>query len=1548
MKAIRHLFFLALVALFALSSCRSGGSGKNAPSSASDGVSEAAEAVPVAVSGDEAVSGVEESSVPSAPLAVQVSSGQEEEDSSEEEIVPGIKFLSKGDILPTSGSFDLLFSSVGYAKARVRVRKVLPGNILQFMQTDRYDRNYEMNRVATKICDTTITLGALEAQHLRTARVYALGLDEMVRPEPGAIYRVDILGCDPLADEDYYFSESAFGDWDTYDERHTDLLASNLALIAKQGDRSLDVFAFDILSGKPVQGARVKVYDFVQQELGKGVTDRDGRINFPAPGEARFVTASNANNWSYLDIKKEKALSTSNFDVAGTTHTDGIKGYVFGERGVWRPGDTIHVGAVVMFDGDPLPAGHPVVAELRNPDGQTVATSTVRYDGCNIFHFPFVTSQDARTGRWSAVVTVGSAVFTKSLRVETVKPNKLDIELLVDAPYISADASRKGTIAVKWLYGAPGSGLKVSTALDLVASGNSFKGYENYDFKDDARAFETQSFTYHDKVTDEKGECSISLSVGGGKSAPGLLKAGFTIRAYEPSGDFSTGYSEFNYSPYSAYVGMRTSMNKTSWDDDYLEKGAAHKFDVVTVDALGKSVNVSKLRAEVYLVDWSWWWNASREIANYMSGSSKELLFEKEFSTSGGAASFSYDWKDAPAGIYYVRVSDVEGGHSTSMICNVHENWDGSSGSETGATALSVTCDKEKYAPGQNASVSFPSVEGESALVTIEKGGKILETRVVSCSASKTRVSIPVNAAMMPNAYVSVTLIQPHGNALNDAPIRLYGVVNLPVEDESTHLQPVIVASEKVKPESEIKISVKEQAGRPMSYVVALVDEGLLGLTGFKTPDAWKSFYAKEALRVRTWDVYDDVIGAYGGRIEQLFAIGGDDEASGTLKRTKAERFTPVVAWLGPFNLKAGKTATHNVAIPQYIGSLRAMVVATDGKAQGSSSKNIEVSQPVMVSASVPRTVCVGEKIKIPVTLVAMEDKVGKVNVTLTTDKAFKITGPASMEVSCSKVGQEVYYFEVEAAGKTGIGHIGVTAKSSRDSSSQQIEIDVLHPNPEVIRSKTVLLEAGAKKDVEADIFGVEGSNSMQVEFSTVPPIDLRSRLGYLLSYPYGCIEQTVSCALPQLYLGNLMELDAASAKQAEVSVKAAIRRIQSFRRSDGSLSYWPGANGGATSVFGSAYALYFLFEARRAGYAVPDELVSSLTNYVSDMVKGKNTGEFVRAYGLYVLASGGKPQRGAMNNLRSSKRKSNNSTWLLAAAYALDGKKDVALNLTKNLPYTEPEAGLYYSYFGSELRNTAIAARVNILVGRNEEAFGQIRSIATALNDKSQWMSTQTTAWALQAMCEYAAAGGAASGVDASAVYDGKTFKAKSSRSLASVDVAPIGAKGAATVSLSNNTNAPVNAVVSVKGIPEMGEEKALSSGLEIDVKYVDADGRSVSVDALERGTTFKAVVTVTNKSRTAHRNIALAHRFPSGWEIRNQRVVSEDWTVPEGLDYQDFRDDRVYSFFSLAAAAKVTVSIDLTATYPGRFYLPAVNCAAMYDASVSASVPGRWIEVK
>lgn len=330
---------------------------------------------------------------------------------------------------------------------------------------------------------------------------------------------------------------------------------------------------------------------------------------------------------------------------------------------------------------------------------------------------------------------------------------------------------------------------------------------------------------------------------------------------------------------------------------------------------------------------------------------------------------------------------------------------------------LNFSTDKETYNTGETVKITFPSSEKGRALITLETGTKVIKKFTVDTKAGQTEFKFVTTDDMAPNVFVHITLLQPHANTMNDAPIRLYGVAPIMVEDPKTHLQPIISMADAIRPNTTIDIAVNEQSGKEMTYTLAIVDEGLLDLTSFKTPEPWTHFYAREALGVKSWDMYDEVLGAFNAQLTKILAVGGDGNVE-VKKPTKANRFEPMVRYIGPFYLPANGKKSHKIAIPNYVGSVRVMVVAGHQAKYGSAEKTVPVKNPLMVLGTLPRVLSPTEEVSLPVNVFAMETSVKDVTVQVTTNDLVELVGESSKFVKFTAIGDEVVNFKLKVAKK--------------------------------------------------------------------------------------------------------------------------------------------------------------------------------------------------------------------------------------------------------------------------------------------------------------------------------------------------------------------------------------------------------------------------------------------------------------------------------------------------------------------------------------------------
>lgn len=1514
-----------------------------------------------------------------------------------EQVNPAVRFTGKGTILPSTDGLILPFEAVNLKAVDVQIVKIFEKNILQFFQVNDYAGSAELRRVGKPVLNKTISLENSGLNDFGRWNRFTLDLATLINTEPGAIYQVRIgfrksyvtfacaegeesssggadLAFQDESNEDEGANETSY--WDSYEQNYYDedydwdqrnnpchssyynssrtikrnVLASDLGIMAKRGgDGNTLVFVNDLKTTAPLTGVNIELYDFQQQVIGAASTGTDGKAVINTKVAPFALVAKNGNQRGYLKLFDGEALSISNFDVGGERITKGLKGFLYGDRGVWRPGDSLFLTFILQDKMNLLPENHPVVLELQDPQGQ-VANRLVRSSSENGFYkFGTATRTDAPTGDWTARVKVGGAEFSQPIKIETVKPNRLKINLDFGVDKITAgNANVSGDLQINWLHGAPGKNLKAQFEVVLTPGETKFARYPDYTFEDPSQSFSSEVQTIFEGSVDEEGKARINATLQPADGAAGVLNAVFRGKAFEESGNFSIDRFSLPYYPFESFTGIRLPPGDKA--RGMLLTDTTHTVDVVTIDADGQPVSRNNVEVAIYKLNWRWWWDSQPENSAYLSSSYSTLLQKGTIKTTNGKGTWKFKILYPDWGRYLVKAYDPESGHSTAKI--VYIDWPGWAGrarqSGDGATMLSFASDKPLYNIGEKATVVIPGSGEGRALVSVENGSRVVESYWVETKKGDNPFSFEVTRDMTPNIFVHITALQPHSQTVNDMPIRMYGVIPIQVEDPETHLTPVIEMPDVLEPGQEVVIKVSEKTKRKMTYTIAVVDEGLLDLTRFKTPDPWKRFYAREALGVKTWDLYNDVMGAFGARLERLLAIGGDDEMKGKDDDAKANRFKPVVKYLGPFTLNGG-TAEHSFTMPQYIGSVKTMIVAGYEGAYGSAEKATPVRKPLMVLATLPRVLGPDEKVKLPVTLFAMEKSIKNVKVEV------KSSGPVQTMTTTQNVtmsGSDMTVeFDLAVKSLLGVGKVEVTATSGNFSAKDVIEIDIRNANPPVTRVVEGLLETNKTWTGNVTPVGMQGTNSAVLEVSSMPPINLGQRLRYLIQYPYGCVEQTTSSVFPQLYLSDIKPLTQNESAVMQKNVRAGIERLKSFQGRDGGFTYWPGMQD--YDSWSSTYAGHFLLEAEAKGYFVPNEMIRRWKkfqkNRAQDWRKNQeySSSEIIQAYRLYALALAGDPEMGAMNKLREQGNLPTTAAWMLAAAYAKAGQTEAAKTLIAKLPtIVKQYQEMSYSY-GSDERDKAIILETLTLLGDRTKGFELLKEISASLSDQQNWMSTQTIAWCLKSAANFVSMGERGE-LKFTYTYNGKDVTASTELPIAQVEL-PVDGVKAAALKIQSESKGSLFVRLITEGTPARGEEKEEASNLNISVSYTDTDGNPVDVSSLEQGTEFIATVTISNPgTKGSYKNLALNQIFPSGWEINNLRLDdSQERLKGDVPTYQDIRDDRVYTYFDLPSTQRKTFQVLLTATYAGTYYLPAVSCEAMYDRTVYSRTTGKVVEV-
>ncbi|MBT3384598.1 MAG: hypothetical protein HN778_18495 [Prolixibacteraceae bacterium] len=1514
---------------------------------------------------------------------------------------PAVRLIGKGVIVPQNNTLEMPFEAVSLNAIDVRVIRIFKDNILEFFQENQFEGSADLKKVGRQVYEGKVELKPNHPGGLEHWSTYKVNLVDFFQIEQGAIYRIEfrfkkeysVYNCrentpgkklkeTAIPEKEKYKTEWDEPGWyynsyypEDYDWNERDnpchvsyyhsgrfvnrnIFASELGIIAKEGRGHEMLFALtNLLSTEPETGVNLKLFNFQNRLIETIQTDENGFARVDLKKKPFFLVAQKGDQFGYLRLDDGSSLSTSNFNVSGQEIKEGIKGFIYGERGVWRPGDTLHLNFILEKENTEIPEIYPVVFQLINSSGQVVEIQVQSENENGFYSFKPQTNTDAQTGNWRVEVNVGNTTFSKRIKIETVKPNRLKIELGLPSSVLTSSISEI-PLSAEWLFGSPARSLKTKIDVLFTKDQTSFEGFEQYSFTNPASYFSPEEQTVFEGRLNENGKTTIPVNFQSLEDAPGMVRAWFTSRVFEEGGDYSINVEQAKYAPFKTFVGVKMPTSEDNWyktDTDYTP-------EIVLVDENGKPSSEGNLQAKLYKIDWRWWWESGSEnLAHYVSGSYYRPVATWNINRAKHKNKLKLNvkyrnWDDN--GRYLLWIKDINNGHATGVTFYMSKwgSWR-SGGMADGATMLTLNTDKEKYLVGENIEITIPSSKTGKALVSIENGTKVIDLFWVKTEDKQTRFSIKSKPEMAPNFYIHVSLIQPYGQTENDAPLRLYGVTPVLVENPETVLHPIIETANEIKPETKYMVKVSEADKKMMTYTLAIVDEGLLGLTNFKTPDPHKSFYAREALGVKTWDLFDYVAGAYGAKLEKAFAVGGDSEIKSTGKK-EVNRFKPVVHFAGPFTIQKGKTNKHEFIMPNYVGAVRMMVVAGDKGAYGNVEKTVPVRKGLMLLATLPRVLAPNEEVLLPVNVFAMKENVKNVSVRVKTNELIEISDEHQKALTFSTLGEKMVFFKLKIKGKTGVAKINIEAKSGSENATYQVELEVRNPNSEVTVEKSSMVDGQKSWSTELTAPGEPGTNTAWIEISGFPSLNLSKHLDYLIRYPHGCIEQITSQALPQLFLEDLTELAADQKLEVEDHIRNALNKLPAFQLTNGGFGYWPGA--ALVNEWGTNYVGHFILEASNSGYSVPLGMKEKWLNFQKTAARNwsptnaNHNGFYFRnydltqAYRLYTLALAGSPDLGAMNRLREKGEKSVEVSWRLAAAYVLAGQAEAAKQLVSNLSSEIDDYNEFGGTFGSALRDKAMILETLILLEQKENAFELLKNISEEMNQR-EWLSTQTAAWCLSAAANFAGKYfNDEPETNFELLVNGEKSKLRTRIPVVKLPVQS-NSEGKIRIELNNKGENASFVKILARGIKTGVDSTLESKNLLLNLKYFDANNREIDPASLSQGEDLKLEVTVKHPGqRVDYEKMVLSTVFPSGWEIINKRLNDIPQNQNAGFEYQDIRDDRVYTYFDLNMNQQKTFVFYLNAAYVGQFYQSPVSCEAMYDYSVRAQKPGKWVSVK
>lgn len=1496
------------------------------------------------------------------------------------DLAPKVKWTENGVIVPEVGDATVYFDAICLNSVVLRIVRVFDNNILSYYQDNDLDDSYDIRKAGRLEKKVTIALDNPDPKEWKT---FPIVLSDYIDVKAGDMFQLILdfgpanyafatdeskkLSLDNDALEAKYWDGLAYeykdsdydGDWNdpltatyyNYVEIRKNIIVTDLAITAKMGaDDVVDVFVFQISDANPVSGAEVSAYNFQRQEIASAKTDSKGYARLSCANRPAFVVAKDRKGGqSLIKTNNGEALSYSKFDIGGETIEKGVAAFAYTNRGVWRPGDELQLNLMLSDMDSKLPADYPVVMEVYDASSRLYVRQSNNSPVGGIYTFTVQTSPSDETGLWRAAFKVGNSVINKYLRVETVKPNRLEIKF--ETPeVISLTNPRNAKLNAKWLNGLTASGLRAEIEVKVRQGKTSFSTFPTYTFGNDSEEFYPEEIALFSGPLDGQGNALVSFEPLQELYSEQMINATFITTVYEAGGDFSIASSKGTLSPRERYVGVEMPATESKYGSYYFTN-RNWKFPIAVVRENGElDKSTIALDYQLYKLDGYWWWSSedAYSLKKYVRGTYKRPEMNGTLTCNNGKTELQINVPNEKWGLYLLVIDDKQGGNTFAKVMQF--DWDyatiHSTGDSEGPAQLAMSNGKGTYRVGEDVVVSFPANEKARALVTIESNDRVIKTMVLDKLGEEGMVQFKATEEMIPNVYVYVSLIQPR-NAGNDMPLRVYGVVPVRIEDSSLQLKPVLGVPETSNTKKKVQITVEEENAKAMTYTLAIVDEGILGLTNYSTPNPYNYFNAKQSLKVRTWDNYNYIIDAFSGELGTLYAIGGDGFINQEV--TLDKRFKAFAVTYGPFELTAKGKNTHEIEVPQCSGALRFMVVAKgNGKSFGAAEKRMNVVDPIVLYPAAPRVTAPNDVMNLKVQVLAPNMKGQTLKVTVN-NKNLTAIGETPSSVKVDANGEAMLVMKVKVPETLGIATMDVKVSGGGYEAQTKTEIPIRMPYAEKRQTYTKEIEAGATETMNFDVQGLAGTQEGNVMVASLIPVDLYSRLNYLTTYPYGCLEQVVSAAFPQLYLNYFIQQSEEAQTKTREAIQEGIASLKSYQQSDFSLTNWVG--GHYVDPWTEIYALHFVVEARNQGFDVPDYLFNGMMAHQADIAKAWKMnpdfkqGETIQAYRLFVLALGGAPEMGALNRFKENKFNYSLTSMLTAATYAQVGKKNMVAQFWPAVNMDEYMSD-YYTSFGSPVRDLAFMTYAEMLCDRDQEAIqSHVNDICEILNS-DYWLDTQSTAFALFTLGKYAEKVGATNTpISATVNVNGEAHTLNTN--MGSTGFALVPKVGANTLEFKNNSDQKLTAKVYVK--TALAEYETVENGnfITMKVNYLDKNGNAINPASLPMGTDFRAEITVENPSQYKVTELALSYYLASGWEIINDRLY-DSYDGDKGAKHVDIRDDRAYYFFDLSAKQKKTFTLKLNATYEGSYMLPAVRCEDMYNNEIYYLVPARPVVVK
>ncbi len=1466
---------------------------------------------------------------------------------------PNISFVNKKGIYLTSkGEKNVAIRIINVPEVTVKIYKIYENNILQFLRAntysyyDDYESEYGGGGYSNleEFGDVILEREYHSKSLKKSGGAHLLDVDFNSLNAFKGIYVVTVS-----SQEQQWIKSSKI------------ISISDIGLIVKESENDVFVFANSILSAEKLSDVEVTLISSNNQSVYKVTTDGDGVAKFldvkkKAPGfKIKMITAQSGEDFNYLHFD-ETRVETSQFDIGGAySNSSGYEAFIYGAREIYRPGDTLNMNTIVRNRAwEPL-KNAPIKVKLILPNGKEFAAKKGMLNSEGAFSTAFILPATTITGSYNMEVYSANDLLlnSKLISVEEFIPDRIKVNTILNKEVLKLGQPLDVTATALNLFGPPAAGRNYEIEMTLKRKYFSPKGFEDYNFQINALKETSYPNELRQGKTDDNGNAKEIFTTPESYKNVGILDGDIYVTVFDESGRPVHQTKSFDVLTQETFIGLK-------YFDYYVDINKPLQIPLVAVNKDGKALSSFQARIQVVRYDWQTVMEKNYNGYRYVSQKREVILDDKPFTISGTTTFHTF--RPTQSGSYEVRVKlpGTDAYVAQEFYAYGWGTTQNSSFEVDNEGKVTIEMDKESYEVGDEAKILFKTPFAGKLLVTIERD-KVYEYFYLDTDKKSATKTITIKDEYLPNCYISATLIKPNGES--SMPLTVgHGYAALMAEKKSNKIELSITAPEKSRSNTKQTICIKAaNENSDIEVTIAVVDEGILQLKNTKTPDPYGFFYRRKALEVSAYDIYAKLLPELSARKSSVAGDGYNMEKRANPLNNR--RIKLVSFWSGILKTNSDGEACYTINIPQFSGDLRIMAVAYQGNSFGSATKNMKVADPIVVSTSLPRFLSPGDTAMVPVTLTNTTSGPADATAQLSVTGPLTVIGETAQRISIKANSEQVVKFKVYAKKEMGVGKITTNVTALNEKFKEETELSVRPPSSLIKQSGAGQIGAGSTEKIALTADFIPSSMSGKLLVSRSPIIQFADNLDYLLGYPHGCVEQTVSQAFPQLYFNELVKSIGAKRKSFEdpnYNVQEAIRKLSAMQLNNGALSYWLG--GYEESWWGTVYAAHFLTEAKKAGFEVSNSMLDKMYGYLQQKVKEKTSYDYYYYenstyrtkqipakeifYSLYILSTVGRQDLSIMNYYKANKNSmALDSRYLLASTYQTLGDQTSARVLLPSAFEGEKSINAFGGSFYSYTRDMAISLNALVESDPNNPQVGILAQHLSKQMKEQYYLSTQERAFAFIALGKIAKKANE-SNVTAELTADGKSIGSYKSGTLVltknlagkSIEIA---AKGTGSLYY----------FWQVEGLSSDGKVKEEDNFIRVRKTFYDRNGSVISRTTFDQNELVVVKITISTTDNSSVDNVVITDILPAGFEIENPRLsetADMQWIKDNAAPaHFDIRDDRINLFTDVNGNVKSYYYV-VRAVSKGSFIMGPVSADAMYNGEYHSYNGAGVIRVK